>query len=342
MQEFEPEHDATAQEGRWSRFRRNVSTKAAGAEAGFLGILRYAALTLAALVLLGATVYLVMGAAKQIGRTEVDPKQVSLAADDLAPPASGRPAAHKAQQQQRKPGITQAVRQQTLQVYRSKFKGFERADTKITEQQIVDYVWTDERIAMFGALAGQLHNKDGVKLSSDEAVMTDALTLVGSATGSGDFARQLAAFRNAKKVNVCTDEVRTRSRLVQGWDEYSTSCSNWYNPPMGCATTRVIDEPYTVKSCEMKFPDDLESPAEQFAAAVQRYADTAQARIEKARIDAGEATARNMARKVEGHDDMGNGGKLFLGFMAVMFLYLFVAMERHHRNLRALIERKGE
>lgn len=44
----------------------------------------------------------------------------------------------------------------------------------------------------------------------------------------------------------------------------------------------------------------------------------------------------------EGQEDMGTGAKLFFGFLAVMFLYLFIPMARHHRSLHALSGTKDQ
>lgn len=320
---------------------RNFASRALQLEAGFLSLLRHAALLGAAVVLIGSTIYLGLGLFKQIGWAEVSEEPVSLTADDLAPPAPTA-SAKATEVRPSKPTISTAIRALTLKVYRTRFKGYQRADTKITEQEIVNYVWFDDRITAFAGLAGMLHDKEGKVLPDRDAVMKNALDLVAASSQSGDFAKQLSAFRDAKKANVCTDVMKTRSRVVSSWDPYSTSCPNWFTNPVGCPSSRVEEEPYSEKVCELKFPEDIPSPAEQLSAAVQRYADKAEAAIGKAKMDAADATARNMARKVEGHEDISTSGKLFLGFMAVMFLYLFVAMERHHRNLRALIERERD
>lgn len=127
--------------------------------------------------------------------------------------------------------------------------------------------------------------------------------------------------------------------MVEAWDRYGTYCDSWYVSPIGCPTTRVVSEPYEEKVCEMKFPEDLKAPADLFNSSIERYAETARMDVEAARIEAEERTAANHARKLEGRENIGMSGQLFLGFLAVMFLYLFIAMERHNRNLRALMER---
>lgn len=327
--------------GRFQRLKQRIAPRAAKAEGAFLSILRYSALLIAGLVLAGAATALGYGAFQQFGRTDVEPDPVSLAATDLTPEPSEVPA-KKAEAAKAKPSVSAEVRRQTLDVYRAGFKGFQRADTKITDQQIVDFVWTEDRIQEFQGLDGKLHDALGKPLGGTDAVMRDALALVKSASATDEFRKRLGAFRNAKKVNVCNDEVRTRSRTIQTWDVYATYCPNWYDSPIGCASTRTVDEPYMDKVCVMKYPDDLEAPSQQLASAVQRYGDVAGAKLEKARNDAEEATARNHARKAEGRENWSLSFKLFLGFMAVMFLYLFVAMERHHRSLRTLVARNGQ
>ena len=87
----------------------------------------------------------------------------------------------------------------------------------------------------------------------------------------------------------------------------------------------------------MKFPDSLEGPAQQLASAVQRYADVSDSTLKAAELDAEEKTARNFARKLGGQENMSTSGKLVLAFLAVMFLYLFVAFERHQRGLQAVL-----
>lgn len=87
----------------------------------------------------------------------------------------------------------------------------------------------------------------------------------------------------------------------------------------------------------MQYPNDIEEPATQMAQAIEQYAAIAAARLDQANILAEEATAANHNRKAEGRQKIETSGKVFVGFLALMFLYLFVAMERHHRSLRLLL-----
>lgn len=327
---------------RSDRIGDRIAGKAGKAEVGFLALLRYAALAIAALVLVTSVVFLGIGAYRQVGRTQVGPESVSVEVNDVIP-VKVDTTASAPDVPQPKAGISAQIRSRTLAIYRARFKSYERPDTKVTEQQVVDFVWSEDRIAAFAGISTSgVLDAQGKALTGRDAVMTNALAVVEEAAKAEPFRKQLAAYDKATKVKVCTDKSRTRTRTVSAWDAYSTSCAGWYVSPVGCPSTRVVEEPYVEKVCEMKFPGDLETPAQQFANAVQRYADIAEARLATARIEADAETARNQARKLEGWENVVDSGKLFVGFLLVMFLYLFVAMERHHRNLRALMARRSD
>lgn len=316
-----------------------IAAKANTAEAGFLTILRYAGLVISALAFVSAAILLAIGAFQQIGKTQVAPEAVSLVPEDIIPPKAVVTQSSPAEAQQ-KSGISQEVRNRTASIYQRKFKSYQRADSKITDQELVDYVWSSDRIDKFDKLANQqLVGKDGKALSDRNAVMFDALALIESASTTADFGRQLNAYRNARKVNVCNDEVKSRSHIATSWDSSATSCPGWYDDPVGCSATREVQESYVEKVCAMKFPDELESPAQQFGNAMQRYAEIAEARLIMAQTSADEKTANNRARKLDGFSRISTAGTLFIIFLGVMFLYLFVALERHHRSLRRLIEK---
>lgn len=315
-----------------NRLAGSVAKRASIAETRFLSLLRYSALFTAALVLLGSLVFLGIGSFKQVGPTKVDAESVSITADEVTPPKVSAPTKVKPVTV-KKLGISQNIRQQTLATFKTQFKSYQRADAKITEQQVVDFVWSEDRIEQFDNLAGLLVSRDGEVLADRESVMQDAIRTVKTANQTENFKSQLTAYRNAKKTNVCTEQTRTRSRTVDSWDSSASYCEEWYLSPIGCASKRTINEPYTEKVCSMKFPDNLEAPEQQFANAVQRYADGAVTKLEGAQNDAEAKTADNNARKAQGWLDILTSGKMFLGFLFVMFLYLFVAVERHHRML---------
>lgn len=317
--------------------RQQVTARAMLTETLFLSILRYSVLLVAAIALVATAAYLGIGAFRQIGQTAVNPDPVALATTDVAPEAQSQPASTTKKPAQPKMAVTSAVKKATARLYRTKFKKFQRSDAKIDEPQIVDFIWTEDRISTFDELAGRLEDTSGKILVDTEAVMLNAISLTSAATSSPPFEKRLAAFRDAKKVNVCNEQIRSRRRTIATWDTYATNCPYWYESPVGCASTRVVSEPYSERVCKMQFPDDIDEPAVQMAQSIEQYAVIASVRLNNAAIAAEEATAENNNRKAEGRQQIETAGKLFLGFLALMFLYLFVAMERHHRNIQRFL-----
>lgn len=332
------EHEPTpaGAKERLRAFGVKLAERANVTEARFLALLRYSALAGAAIALVVSGVLLGLGAVRQVGPTEVEPEKISIAVSDVVPLKLRQEQA--AEPKALKITIPKSIRDKTAAIYKRDFAKFQRPDTKISSEQVVGLVWTEERINQFNDLiSGGLVDRDGKQISGREALMDNALKTVTEAVKSKDYVDQLVAYRDAKKVNVCTTETRMRERVVEAWDRYATWCEGWYISPTGCATTRVVSEPYEERVCEMKFPDDLDAPAELFAVSIERYAEVAEMDLQSAQIDAEEKTAENHARKIKGQENIGMSGQLFMGFLAVMFLYLFIAMERHNRNLRALM-----
>lgn len=322
-------------------WRLKARIRASRTEAVFLSILRYSVLLVAAIALGSTALFFGFGALQQIGRTAVEADPVALTSTDVAPEQQQKAKEIPEKSAQSKPGVSKAVKRATASLFQTKFKKFQRPDAKIAEKQIVDFVWTEDRISLFDELAGRLQDAEGMSLADTEAVMLNALKLTGTATAAKPFSSRLAAFRDAKKINVCNEEIRSRRRTISTWDTYSTNCPYWYESPIGCASTRVVSEPYSERICKMQYPNDVEEPAAQMAQAIEQYAVVAKARLDQAAILAEEATAANHSRKAEGREQIETSGKLFLGFLALMFLYLFVAMERHHRSLRQLLANTG-
>ncbi len=337
--EQEPELKTSAMKERFRAFGVKFADRANVTEARFLSLLRYSALAGAAIALIVSGVFLGLGLVRQVGPTEVEPDKVSIAAEDVVPLKVREKMA--AEPKAVKVTVPKSIRDKTAAIYKRDFAKYERPDTKISAEQVVDLIWTEERIAQFNDLiSAGLVDRNGEQINGREKLMAHALETVGAAVKSKDYLSQLVAYRDAKKVNVCNTETRIRERVVEAWDRYATWCDGWYISPTGCATTRVVSEPYEERVCEMKFPDDLYAPAELFAFSIERYAAVAEMDLQSAQISAEEKTAENHSRKIKGRENIGLSGQLFLGFLAVMFLYLFIAMERHNRNLRALMAKQ--
>jgi hypothetical protein len=334
------EGESTEPESRWNGLQGRIALRTSVLELRLLSLLRYSALVIAVLTLVCAAALLAFGLFQQVGKTRVEPADVSVSVDDIAPPGTTSPGVTAPAGAPKKFAVGKELHDRTLQIYRERFQRFERPGTKIDPQAIVDLVWPQERFEAFSALGdGHLLDKEGHALKGGVAVASDSLAMVEAGVKEGSFDRRLIAYRDAKKVQVCAEKVVTRSREESYWDSFSTSCANWATSPIGCMSSRTIREPSIENVCEMKFPENIESPGQSLSNAVQRYQASAEEKLGRSRRAAIDQTMRNSDRKAEGQSNMLTGGQLFVGFLGIMFLYLLIALERHHRNLMKFVAR---
>lgn len=308
-------------------------------ETRYLSLLRHSLLLIASLLLLGAIILAVWGLLQQIGSSEVEPEPIEISAADIAPDspaeaqASGEPVARNQPFK-----ISDNLRTRTLRTYREFFAPFERAGESPKDGDIIERIWPEERRDAFNQLdVSTLIGPEGSNLSDGETAALFAVSLTGQASKEPGFQRALEAYRGAKKVRVCRDVTRERKRTVEGWDSYSTDCPGWFYSPIGCPATRTVNEPYTVKSCEMQFPADINAPDAAMAESLDQFLATAAVGSDQALYDAQDREAEINARKVSGRGDLFDAGKLFLAFLGLMLIYLLVVIERHHRVLSQLV-----
>lgn len=324
--------------------RLRLASSAANAERRYLSLLRYAMLAIATVVLLVAIALFAWGGITQIGPTKVDASSVAVTADDVSPPrqdtASDAPATDRAQAPL---SVDAAIRSRTVAVYRKAFKPYERSGKTIADSELIGIVWPQERIKQFADLSDPLlSDAKDQPLTDSKSIGFEALDVVDQSAATESFKQTLSAYRDAKQTRVCTDQFKSRSRTVRSWDPYAMSCPGWYESPVGCASQQTIEEPYVENVCEMKFPENLDTPAQALGNALSRYANIARTKAAQSRIAASDASAQRMARKLVGRDNLRSAVWLFGGFLAVMLLYLLVALERHHRLLRQLLPRPTE
>ena len=335
----------TSTSGSWRDRARSMrlgyEARADRVESRYLSVLRHTLLIIASALLIGALVLAIVGAIKQVGSSEVEPEPVTIVPADIAPDTpieaakSGDPVVREEPFR-----LSEALRKRTLSTYRQYFAPFERKGEAASADAVLQEVWPEERRKAFDGLPSTgLMGPDGKLFANGEAIALHAVSVSGDATKEAGFKQSLQAYKGAKKVRVCRDVTRERPRTVDGWDSYSTDCPGWYYSPIGCPATRTVQEPYTVKVCEMQFPADISAPHEAMGESIQQFLKTAETRADQARFDAQDREAAINSRKVSGRGNLFDGGRLFLGFLGLMFLYLLVVMERHHRALRHLLPR---
>jgi hypothetical protein len=311
-----------------------VSVRALTIEARYLSLLRYSMLVVATGLLIGAIGFVLMGAIKQLGSSQVSPEPVQLTAADIAPEIKTENVDSANETNVDKTfKLSDQLKRRTLAVYKANFAKFERKDDKVPDRQIVDIVWPKDRRNAFDELDVNYINDEGQSVDSGEDLARHALDLVEKSVITAEFTKSLQAYKAAQKADVCRNEERTRQRTVSYWDTYSTECSDWFYSPYGCSSTRTVSEPYTEKVCKMQFPSELDAPANLMAQAVDRFLSVSEMRQTTAAYEAEEKEA-----EVTGRGNLLDGGKIFIGFLGLMFLYLLVVIERHHRLLRRLVK----
>ena len=306
------------------------------AERDYLSLLRVAVLIGATALLLGATWLFGAGLFKQFGSSNVRPVPALIQASDIAPVHLNSSNPAKAEASNRKAVPPQAAANRAYALYKQHFQKFQRPQESAPNQKaVVDSVWSGDRLQQLAALDLSLLRSEDVSSLKGENPSDAMLDVLERAAAEEGMVSELQGYRNATKVRVCRDEVRNRSRVVPTWDSGSTSCSNWDAYPYGCMGERSVDEPYLENVCEMRFPADVETPLEQMEDAAARFISVSEVKIEQARNDASERSAQVVARRATGRNDLSESGKVFLGFLSLIFLYLLVVIERHYRTMSA-------
>jgi hypothetical protein len=331
----------------WKRLRARgarLDRRLDGVERPFLALLRATALVVAALLVLASIVLLLLGFGLQVQRPDsVIAEPVSIAASDLASPAAPQapPVPASGPQLERwarvlptefRTAYYQLYRQQFVPSYRATEKPLEQAPffRELFPDDVLDTIesFNDERLA--AATAGE---KGPDRQSEVRPVLASLLSAMQGAAGQEAVRRELQAYKAAQRVQVCRNVQRTRTRSVERWDPMATNCPYWFEPPYGCMGRQQLQEPFQERVCSMQFPDQLANPAQVMRELQARYFLAANEKIATSERDA-ELQRREIAdRNAFGTNAVWYAALAFGSFLSVMFLYLLVALERHHRAM---------
>ena len=217
-------------------------------------------------------------------------------------------------------------------LYRRRFEAYRQADDKKLSRDEFDdrFVGTEKRLAEIA--------KSELNFESDRSDLKALLTVVTTAADAPDAKQRLLKYQSAKKVQVSSQVQRSRTETRNGWDSYSTTCAEWYESPVGCPATRSVSVPYmeTVKS--MEFPKDTQSHSQIFEAFQTRYFELLGERRIANQADAENQRIAIAEGKIEGQIGMFSALQIVGAFLALMFFFLLIAVERHQRRMSAVIE----
>ncbi|MFN3726284.1 MAG: hypothetical protein ACK4SZ_08265 [Allosphingosinicella sp.] len=343
--------DASSEQSRASRWRAwferrapQINRRLDGAERSFLGLLRAVALVTAGLLIVASIVLLALGFGLQIqdpDSVQVNPVEVTPV-DVVPPPApQAAPANRQAAQQPHWARVlSPEFRRQYYQLYRSAFAPSYRPNERPLEQQaFFEQMFPDEvldEIEMVDDSRLQLSQggeEAGRQGGNERLLLVSLRSAVEGAAGQEGVRRELKAYKDAQRIQVCRNEERTRSRAVEYWDYSARNCPYWYEPPYGCMSRRQVSEPYEERVCRMQFPEDLANPMQVMRGLQNRYFAALDGKIAGSLREAELQRQRILERNQSGKDWVWKAVLAFVAFLGLMFLYLLVALERHHRAI---------
>jgi len=220
-------------------------------------------------------------------------------------------------------------------LFRQRFEPFRQPEDRQLAVDAFDdaYLDTDARLA--AVTDGRL------SFETDRADLEQLLVALTQAAGLPETQSRLQRYKNARKVRVGRNVQRTRSVQRSGWDSNSMSCANWYYPPYGCPVTRTVQQPYTERVYEMRFPEGTRSHADIFRAYHNRFFGLLEERRNANSARAAGEREEIMIGQMEGGMSLTKALWIFGGFLTVMFFFLLIAIERHQRRVAAVLAGGG-
>jgi hypothetical protein len=212
-------------------------------------------------------------------------------------------------------------------VYRTRFEPFRQPDDKQLSRDEFDDQYLRTRDRAQSVANGELNEaRDLTELDRLILVLTEA---------AADHRTNvlLRNYKAARKVDVRKTVERVRSETRRGWNSSSMACSDWYLSPYGCPTVQSVEVPYTETVTVKEFPKGTLSHAQIFKAYHNRYLELLAGRRDENRYEAEAERQSIIEGKVAGGGAIWFAIQLAAAFLALMFFFLLIAIERHQRRL---------
>ena len=314
-------------------FRQRLSLALDRTEQVYLKVLR-AGILLIATLLLACALWLTLSGLYKIALSpdSVEEEVASVAADDItnaeltaneATAAGGSSSRLNSEYQRFYAGFVDRY----YKLYRTKFEPFRQPEDKQLSRDEFDDTFIDTPARLKNVASGELD------FDQDRADLETLLRVMAEAADKPQSQQRLQKYRTAKKVRVEREVQRTRTAYRDGWDSYSTSCEGWYDYPYGCPVRRAVEIPYTDKVQSMEFPKGTQSHVQIFRAFQDRFHTLLAERRETNARTAKQKREDILLGNLEGQLSLGTAIKVAGGFLALMFFFLLIAIERHQRKL---------
>jgi hypothetical protein len=303
------------------------------AEAFYLKLLR-AAILIIATFLLGYAAWLAISSTYKLTRSpdSVIEEQAAVGAEELTD--AEMPVASDAKANGKQPSANPHHRrfyrtfaQRYYNLYRTKFEPFRQSEDKQLKLDEFDDSFLNTAARLAAVSKGELN------FEHDKADLETLLTVMTEAAEKSVTSSRLKKYHTAKKVSVSRQVERTRTTYREGWDSNSTRCHNWYMSPVGCSVTRPVRTNYTETVTTNEFPKGTQSHTQIFQAFQNRYFQLLQERRDASAAKAESERQTIMAGFVDGKLSLMTALQVVGGFLALMFFFLLIAIERHQRRL---------
>jgi len=320
-------------------WRDRFSSALDRAEGIYLRILRAVILVIATLMI-GFAIWLAVSSVYKMSRSpeSVTEEQASVAADEITnaempakkqvvAQANAEPVASPEQQRFYREFVNRYY-----DLYRTRFEPFRQSEDKeLTRDEFDDsFISSQARLEQVA--------KGDLDFEADRADLNSLLAVMTEASERPVTRERLQRYKVARKVRVEQTVQRTRTEYRQGWDNYSTACADWYYSPVGCPVRRAVQVPYTETVASLEFPKGTQSHIDIFRAFQQRYFDLLGERRESSAQKAEDERQGIIAGKLEGELSLMTALQVVGAFLALMFFFLLIAIERHQRRMAERIE----
>lgn len=304
------------------------------AESFYLTILRAVILIIATLLLAYAA-WLAASSAYKISKSpdSVVEQQAAVSADELTDaqiPAPTSSAPKTAEGQRVNPtqnAFYASFVDRYYSLYRSTFEPYRQQEDKQLTKAEFDGAFLNTAARQKAITNGELNFDD------DRRDLEMLLQVMREAAAKPKTVQRLKRYQTARKVPVTERVQRTRTEVVRGWDSSSTACSNWYESPVGCSVSRVIDVPYTESVTKMQYPVGTQSHTQIFRAFQDRFFELLEQRRNANASKAERERQGILSGIAEGRLSLMTALQILGGFLVLMFFFLLIAIERHQRKL---------
>jgi len=212
-------------------------------------------------------------------------------------------------------------------LFKNQFQPFKKP-----EDQPLDQRAFEQRYLQTG---GRLEGiKEGViNFEQDRADLESLLSTMTTVASDPKTISRLRAYQSARKTSVTRTESGTREeRYCSYYGVYIDECITY--------DTRTV--PYSRTVQEMKLPPGVISHADLFGAYQDRFLSTLYDKREANAATAQEARQKIIADNFNGRARLWSAMGVVGAFLALMFLFLLIALERHQRRLAAAADSRSE